>query len=130
MLIYVSFIHSLFLLILYMWNFSNVLRWFPFFSVFMMFIALVYSDMCVLCSEYGSNIQNYRYYSELPVYVLYIWDKTFGPFALHLLVGNPGISFGKCHFFHICLFVNGVVLCFVSCFVFRILLLFVFLYNT
>jgi hypothetical protein len=39
-------------------------------------------------------------------------------FALHILVSSPCISFGKCHCFH-----KWGLLCFVMCFVFRMLLL-------
>jgi hypothetical protein len=41
----------------------------------------------------------------------------FDLFALRILVGSTGISFGKCHFFHIYLLVSGALL---FCTVFRV----------
>jgi hypothetical protein len=67
-------------------------------------------------------------YSLYPVWVFYIWSGMFGLFALYILVGNPYISFGTHHFFCTCLFMAGVLLGFVLCFLFGIPLVFVLLY--
>jgi hypothetical protein len=77
--------------------------------------------VCVPCFIYDLNIPNCRYYSQLHVYALYIYCGMVDLFVLFILVDNPGISFGKCHFFLIDLFVSGIALCFVLCFVFGML---------
>jgi hypothetical protein len=91
MSIYATFMCSIVLLILNLWYFSNIFRCFTFFSVLWCSFYILYSHMHVLCSAYLSNILNYRYYFEFPVYFLYIWRKMFGPFALRVLVGIPCI---------------------------------------
>jgi hypothetical protein len=71
---------------------------FLFFSVFMMFIlSVILPYVCPVLSIWFK-------YPELPllflsVYVIYIWCQISGPFILCILLGNPCISFGNCHFF-------------------------------
>jgi hypothetical protein len=109
---------SLFLLILHMWYLSNVFKD----LLFSLFLLCAYSHVCVLCSVTGSSILICCYCFKFSVYVLYIWCKMFGPFALSILVGNPCIYFGKWQLSHIFLFVDVVLLCFALCFVFGMLL--------
>jgi hypothetical protein len=124
--IYVSFVCSLFLRILYMWYFSNVFKCSPFPSVFIVStVSAIPPCVCpvIVCE---SNILNLCYIPNC-LYMLFISHvKCSTMFALRILVGNPRISFGKCHYFRIYLFVGGVLLYFVLCFAFGMLLLFAF----
>jgi hypothetical protein len=54
-----------------------------------------------------------------------VWNVR--PDDLYISTDNLGISFCKLHFFHICLFWGGALVCFLLCFVFCMLSLFVFL---
>jgi hypothetical protein len=77
----------------------------------------LYYHVCVLCSVYGSNILNYLYY----FYFLFMFFMSLAKCSARLsYIGvNPCISFSKCHFFRICVFADGVLQCFVLCFVFE-----------
>jgi hypothetical protein len=71
---FVLFLCRLFMLILYMWNFSNILKCFPFLCI----LVDVHSICYVLCLVCGLNILNHYYY---------------------FIVENLRISFGICHWF-------------------------------
>jgi hypothetical protein len=60
----------------------------------------------------------------LLVHVLYIWYWMFLQFALHILMHSLGTSYCKCCFCYVYLFAKGGLLCFVLCFVYGKLLLF------
>jgi hypothetical protein len=65
---------------------------------------------------------------ELPL-LFFIIDRTSGMlclFVLCILVGSLGILFRRCHFCHICLFMNVVLLCFLLYSVFWMLFLYVY----
>jgi hypothetical protein len=62
--IYVSFMCSLFLLILCMWYCSNVFTWFPFFCVFMMsIVSVIFQYVCPVFNTWFE-------YPELPLLLL------------------------------------------------------------
>jgi hypothetical protein len=50
--IYASFMCSLFLLILYMWYFSNVFKWFPFFYFYDVHCIGLQTPICVSYAHY------------------------------------------------------------------------------
>jgi hypothetical protein len=63
---------------------------------------------CVSCISFDSSICSKHYYSQLPVYALYIQYKTLGPSALGILLRNAHTSF-RTHNVLTCLFVGRVL---------------------
>jgi hypothetical protein len=88
-------------------------------------LYVVLFHIYVLCLIHGSSILNYCCYFKLLVYVLCICCGMLCLSVLCILVGGLSISFGRCHFCCVCLFMDAVSINFVLCSAFWMLFLFV-----